>query len=471
MMRSAASTESTSPTSWWAAVVAFPCLVAVAIAALWSDGGHLSLDSVQQMVEAATGRSTSWSPPFMSALLSVLGGVPFDVRAAAERFVVLSCLLLWGGFLLAASVPRAPRFAALRWAAIALLVLNPVLLAYAGIVWKDVLFAGLAVAAFGAVFQALGSRQPTARVVWAALALALGTLLPEARQHGIFIWPFLALMVVMAIVWIDGWTLGRRLAAALMLLLLAVGVHFAAGHFAAARVVNAEAASTSVGIRSVASFDLLGIETRIEIGPLRQDGLSEAADRELVDAFTSDRIDFFHSTTQVKAYLDSRTTGQLTSLWLRAVVAYPTDYLAHRWAVSKRLFGADGGACLPVHVGISGLPHQVEALGLVEAIDAHDVRVYATVQPYFDSPLFFHGTYVLGLLLMVLLLPLMPWRSRRILALACLGVAAYYGSFLVTGIACDFRYLFPGLALVSLILVAVLAGWREASDLPRSSAR
>lgn len=395
----------------------------------------------------------------------------FDVRSAGENFVVLSCLLLWGGFLLAGAVARAPRFALLRAAAIAALVLNPVLLAYAGIVWKDVLFAGLAVASLGAVLQSLGTRAAVPRVAWAGLALALATLLPQVRQHGIFILPFVALMVVLALAWLDDWSPGRRLMGIAAMLALALGVHLAAGAFASTRIAGEGEDSTSVGLRSLAAFDLLGIEAAIDLGPLREDGMSEAADDELGERFTADRIDFFHAAPQVKAYLDSRTAGQLMSLWRQAIVSHPITYLEHRLAATTRLLGAEGGACLPVHVGISGLPQQIEALGLTETIDARDARVYATVQPYFETPLFFHGTYVLALLLACAVLPLLPWRSRRALALACVAVIAYYGAFTVTGIACDFRYLFPGLAMVTLILVALLAGWREASDLTGSPSR
>jgi hypothetical protein len=440
-------------------------VLGAAIAARWSDGGHLSLDSIQQLVEAAIGRSTSWAPPFMSALLGVLGeAMPFDPVQAAEGFVLLCIGLGAAGFLLAAVPAVPPRWVWPRALLAAALVLNPVLLAYAGIVWKDTLFAALSMAAFGAALRGLASAGVVPRLAWSAAAVALAALLPEVRQHGMFVLPFVVAMAVLAVAWIDGFGRGTRGLLAVLMVLSAAGVNTLAGQWASRQVVEDEQPSTATGLRLVALFDLFGIERRIDVGPLRQDGLSPAGDADLQVAYTADRIDFFRATPSLTAYADSRTTPQVLGLWWRAVLAHPASYLDHRRDAFARLLGV-GGACLPVHVGVSGLPHQVEALGLVEAVDDDDARTFRQLRPWFETPVFFHGSYLGLLALCTLALVVLPRRTRLSLAMPALAAAAYTGSFVVTGIACDFRYLLPLVALSSLLAVALLMGWRASSDI------
>ncbi len=453
-------------------VPALAAMVAVAAAAVASDGGHLSLDSVQQLIEAGTGRSTSWSPPFMSAVLSMLGGVPFQPRLAAFGFVVLVCALTWWGFLLAASHPVAPRFRALRGIAIAALLLNPVLLVYSGIVWKDLLLAGLCASALAMALASLATSSSGPRLAWGAGAMVLAAVMPEVRQHGIFVLPCVAMIVALGVAWLEGWSRLSRALLAAMLVGLALATHFVAGQWARATIVDEGESSTSMGFRSIASFDLMGIERRIDVGPLRKAGFSAEEDAVLAAVYTPDRVDFVRQTPVLGAYVDTRTTPSLLDDWKAAIVEHPAEYLDHRKAAYARLLGAgEGGACLPVHLGVSGIPAQLEALGYADEIDATDRTVYGLVQPLFGGPLFFHGTYLLALVAMAALLPFVARRSRLVLGLALLAPAAYYASFTVTGIACDFRYLYPPLVMVTLVAIAMLAGWREADDASRGGWR
>lgn len=449
------------------AILAFLSFIAIAIAASWADGGHLSTDSIQQVYEAATGRSVSWSPPFMSAVIAALGsGEVFNVDQATSRFVLMVVLLLWGGLFLVA-VPRVlPSAWPLRLVVAAALMLNPVLLVYAGIVWKDVLFSAFIAAGIGLSLLALSCRRPLRRALFAAASMVPIALLPEVRQHGQFIAPVLGLLPLMAAWWSVDMVPRRRFFAVAALVVLAIGLNACAGHWSKELISADPAQSTSVGFRSIFAFDLAGIERRVEIGPLRADGLAAAGDEELARTYTPDRIDFLDQSPVLSAHYARVSNEAMADIWFGAVTDHPWAYARHRLRVTQRLLGGgEGGVCLPVHLGVAGLPHQVSGLGLVEAIDSRDARVYSILKPWFDTPVFFHGAYLLALMLVAATAWLMPFRSRMVYSVVCSAGLLYYASFTVTGIACDFRYLVPGLVTATMAVLAVVMGWRESSEL------
>src|SRR6185312_4501530 len=97
--------------------------------------GHLSYDSVIQLLEGRTGVYSGWHPPVMSWLL----GLSDAVTPGTALFVAANIILLFGSVL--SILWLAPRAS---WAAVAvaaLCLLLPQFVLYPGTVWKDVLFA------------------------------------------------------------------------------------------------------------------------------------------------------------------------------------------------------------------------------------------------------------------------------------------------------------------------------------------
>ena len=98
--------------------------------------GQMSMDTSMQLYEAHIGKSVSWNPPFMSALMKWLGG-----GEVATAFIVLICSSLTYlslGFVTASilrnrTILGYPRIEAWRIVLCALLLLNPVLFIYVGI--------------------------------------------------------------------------------------------------------------------------------------------------------------------------------------------------------------------------------------------------------------------------------------------------------------------------------------------------
>ena len=111
------------------------------VAANWP--GHLSYDSILQLLQGRSGRYNTWHPPVMAWLL----GLGDAVVPGTGLFIAFDAALAFGAMAGVLRLARGP----IRWPAAAVgaaVVLSPQMLIYQAIVWKDVLFADGAVAGF-----------------------------------------------------------------------------------------------------------------------------------------------------------------------------------------------------------------------------------------------------------------------------------------------------------------------------------
>ena len=227
----------------------------------------------------------------------------------------------------------------------------------------------------------------------------------------------------------------------------------------------------SFGFQAIYGFDIAGTEAYTRDGPLVEAGAPDAVLAEIDRHYTPERIDFLDRTPALGAFLNRYPGQKLQALWLEGLRRHPEAYLTHRRFVFERLLGIGGVmGCVPVHLGVSGIPGQLTALGLTEEIDSSDRELYALLKPLFATPLFGHWFYVSALLLMALFI---AWRrhgrTRLVLGAIAIGTLLFYGSFVPTGIACDFRYLFPAIPVVTLLAILLLLDWRAASDQGRDA--
>lgn len=454
------------PRSTALAMLACASTVALALSAALSTGGHATIDSVQQIYEALSGTSVSWNPPFMSALLQSLGVNNFvGAGISTAVFVAFVCIAFWSVPLLIAFTGRSSRISLPALLACLLLVLNPVLIIYGGIVWKDVLFAALVSMGTAMALLSLGAKAGWARVVFAILAVCIIGILPLVRQQGWVIGPVLLALPVLAMAWTGSWTTRRRVVFSLAMILVCVLAHSWGRHWSGSLISGSEGQEMSVGFRSIQSFDLAGMEAFSRDGPLVGLGASPEALEELQQHYTPERIDFLGLTPSLKALLSSRQET-LAADWLNAIMEHPSAYLTHRGEVLKALFGGhSAGACLPVHFGIDGFDHQLNPLGLVRGSDVIDIHLFKLSIPLFETPIFKHWFY-LGILIAMALLILVYRRGRTRIALLVVGgsTALFYLSFVPTAIACDFRYLFPAIPTLTMMAAAYFFGWSEFSQ-------
>lgn len=442
--------------------------LALALATLAVVGhfpGHVSMDSSEQLFEAATGRSVSWSPPFMSAFLRILGGG----TQATAGFVLVSVALTYGGMALAVLAGRPGRgTGGRRWlqrACIVLLFLNPLVFLHVGIVWKDVLLAALLAGSSGLLLWA-AAHAGHVRQSFALAGLILLVPLLLVRQQGVVLAPPLALAGAFLLAGPGGVGYDRRR----WLLAFAVLVAFAAACLVASVGVrsligNASDKSTSVGFAAIQRYDLTGM---LATGQTAAPGLpsvlsSPSFRRAVARAYSADRLDIVLSDPAVVEAFGKLDSAAVSAAFMGQVRAHPLDYMTVKAGQLAWLLGLERlDRCLPVHVGVEGNADYLRTVGMPQGIDRHDQALFQLSLWSRQLVLHRHWFYVL------VLLASCGWLASRTIgarapagapvawALAA-GLLAFYGAYAVTTIACDFRYLYPGLVGSSVLAAYLLA--------------
>jgi len=453
---------------WW---ILIACVAAAAIA--MHVPGELSMDSSLQVYEALTGRSVSWAPPFMSALLRWMGGGP----QSTTLFVVICTLATYGGLGLAlgrgtgpgvpgvpAATGRAGAWRALRIAAIAILLLNPILFLHVGIVWKDVLFASQLALAMGLMLAAVDCPR-WRRWLFAAACLVLLPA-PLVRQHGVLLTPLLAAPCLWAITAPRepgrirrGARLGAMAAATGAYIVLFLLLNAAVQH----TIRGAGEKSASVGLTVIARYDLTGMIAKgmpvSRLPPTLRDPAFLAASRR---HYSDDRIDFVLHEPTIEATFEMLDDRQLQAAWVDAVAAEPLRYLEVKGAQYAWLIGLHRlDKCLPVHVGVEGNREFLLASGFQPGLDARDPWLYRLSMFTRHFALYRHWFYLVVFAGCVAVLFARRRRiappERGVLAAFVLAIAVLYASFGPTVLACDFRYLYPGIVMVSALALHLMA--------------
>ncbi len=403
--------------------------------------GHLSYDSVVQLEQGRSGLYNAWHPPVMAWLL----GLSDAVSPGAALFVVFDGLLIFGSLVsLALMAGRG------AWAApIAALILAalPQVLIYPGIVWKDVLFAGSALAGFTCLAWAaqLWRRTP---LRWIAIgkAAVLLSLAALARQNGVVILPVAAVAL--------GWIVARQGQSPMWRRGLAHAALFAAA--TALLTLGAGAAlktRTDGHPERVHQFEDLRI---YEIVAARDDDPHRAfpilaAKAPALNAFltgpgarlyTPQRIDPLVQTPDVQLHED-RDAPFVQAQWNAIFLSDPLLYLK----VRARLFGwvlltPDVKACVPVAIGVNGPPDLLAKLKIDSRYSDMDDALLAYASAFFATPVFSHLLF--AAVAVVLLIGLLIRRRPPDIAMAGLLAAAltFTATFFAITIACDYRYLY-----------------------------
>lgn len=401
--------------------------------------GHLSPDSISQLYEGRTGTRETWGP---AAYASVL--------AAFDSVVPGTALYLVGsGFVLFASLlglrglrPKA------SWAAVpvALLFLaSPLILIFQGIVWKDILFANLAIAGFFLLARASVS-WPTHRPPWivltaALLALALAA---QVRQNGIIVAPFAALTLAWTVRG-EGW---RR---SLIWGLGAFAALVVASHLIGVASQPAKAGPDTaggVGIRILEHYDIIGA---VAHDPTLTLAVFNAADPEAqtvirtrgAPLYTPVRIDYLDADPAVGAVLWRQSDQVVRAQWLDIVLRHPGAYLAHRFDVFRWVFLTPKiDSCLPLFVGVDGPADTLKKLEIAPGRDASDRALYNYGTWFLDGPLFSHLSYAVVTVLTAGALLLRRDRADAAIIALMVAALAFTASFFAISIACDYRYLY-----------------------------
>lgn len=409
--------------------------------------GHLSVDSVISLAEGRTGQRITWGPPMYSAILGWFD----DLRPGTELYLAASLGLLLGAWgVMAALRPR------IAWTGPLLLLLAigaPQLALYQGIVWKDVLFANLTIAAFVAL-AAAGRWWPSMPVrlgglVAASVLLALAALV---RQNGLVA----IVMAALALAWIAGRASGRRSALAWGLAGLVLPVALMLGLDAVTPVREAPGmGDQDRGVRIVQQYDLAAA---VAEDPGRRLPVLERADPGAVAAlraaspqhYSPTRVDTLGASprfSRIWAAPDAAVRDQ----WIDMIVSDPVGYARRRAEVFRWVAAApDIDACLPAYTGVAGPARELAMIDMRPRRSEQDGRLYNYATWFFDTPAMSHVAFG-ALALLVAGLLLVRREAADLAIVGLMGAAlAFAASFSVISLACDYRYLyFLDLAAIS----------------------
>lgn len=404
--------------------------------------GHLSFDSVVQFLEGRTGVYGSMHPPVMSALI----GLTDRVVPGTGLYLGVATAPFFGALLLASRQPAVP----IAWRLLPLILLaaalfSPVLVIYQGIVWKDVLFANLAVAAFAVAGVALDREASSGRSAGAwALAIGLAGFAATVRQNGMLV-P-LGIAIIFAVSRPAPAGLLRRAGAAALTLAAALGAMVVLQVAVRSTAVVPPADTTRIGLRVLQAYDIQGMAARGAAVPAL--GTLDAASAATIAGhaarnYQAARLDPPGAESPPTA-LVSLAPPEIHRIWWTMLQADPAAYLAHRAAVLRwHLWPTDIMNCLPVYVGVGGPPEALVALRLSQGTRPGDEQLWRLAHPFFDTLLFRHGAWLLASLAIAAILAWRRLSEPADLSVLLLQVTAlaFAASYAVIGIACDFRYL------------------------------
>jgi hypothetical protein len=413
--------------------------------------GHLSFDSVVELLEGRTGAYAGWHPPMTSWLL----GVTDAIVPGTALFVVLTTLLIYGSLYVLLRRAPAPSWAAAVLAA--LFAFTPQYMNYPGIVWKDVLFAAASVMGFAALAAAAADWPSIPRrTAWLILSFALLVVASLARQNGI--------VMLAAGVAAFGWIAARRHADTLRSIAI-----FGGGALLAA-VLAVTAANVALGTRlvqdsgAVRQFKLLQLYDTIAMLAARPDmklAVIDKADPVLANAirteglrlYTPQRNDPLAASQPLQTAISAAPDDLLRGQWLFLILHRPLLYLETRADIFRWvLLTPRIDLCLPTYSGVSGPQEPMDDLDLQTRWDERDLWLELYGDHFLGTPVLQHGIFALlslgaGILLL--------WRRRAAdisIAFLQIGALAYVATFFFISIACDYRYLYC-------LDMAAMTGW------------
>lgn len=404
--------------------------------------GHLSYDSVIQLLEGRTGAYANWHPPVMSWLL----GVTDAIVPGTALFVVFDTLLLFVSLLsLLLLQPRA------RWWAVAaalVCALCPQFLIYPGIVWKDVLFANAAVAGFVCLAQAAAWwPKVSLRCALIAAAFLLLVLASLARQNGAVVLPAGAI----ALAWIAASNASAKRFSSASIYVTGALVGTVLVMTGAMVALGTHIVGTSGPARQILllqEYDIIGMVTADPKLPLKEIGDDDSDLEKLirtigVRVYSPERNDTLTNSQVLTTALNNADMPVVAAQWRDLIADNPWLYLKVRADVFRWVFlTPDLKMCLPFLVGISGPPQQMTRLGLNQRWDGRDDALQAYGDFFVGTPVLSHLFFaVIALALLAFLL----WRRRTpdiAMAFLLLAAIGFTLTFFVISLACDYRYLY-----------------------------
>lgn len=426
--------------------------------------GHLSYDSVIELLEGRTAKYAGWHPPVTSWLLgigdAILPGTA--LFAAADTAIIFGCLL--------ALLSLKPRAGWLSAVLVVIFAALPQFLIYPGIVWKDVLFAGVSVMAF-VVLTYAAADWVDVRKRYPLIAIAFGLFVLSAlvRQNGIVM---LASGTV-ALGWIawrhepDGWRGALKLAGGALVASLIV---FSLANVAlGTRLVNVTGYARQFKLLEM--YDIVAIVSADPKVPLTEFDKSDIAfsaaiRSDGVKLYKPQRNDPLAGSPSLSNALQAAPPSLVTAQWLDLLTHYPLLYIEQRadmfyWVV----FTPQIAKCLPFTVGVEGPQSTMDDLNMSARWDDRDQRLSDYATAFENTPAFSHVFFTILSIIAIVMLLLRRSDTDITIAAMMASYLVFALTYFFISLACDYRYLY------GLDLSAMLGWFYMALDWPRAASR
>ena len=410
--------------------------------------GIMTYDAKFVYEDIGKGVLGDWQSPVMTVLWGMID--PVAPGAASMFLLIATSYWLAFGLLAFALARRGSTRLALLLPVLALL---PPAFVFAGIIWRDVLFATswllAAAIAFAAAESGARLRLPAQAV---ALALcAFGVLL---RPNALIAAPILAAYIA--------WP--TQIYPKRMAILFVPAM---AGFFALVQVVyyGALGATRQHPLQSIMVFDLGGISHFAKENQFPVDWSAPETDLLLNGCYQPTQWDIYWRLEPCEFVMGKIErerklfgTPVITEAWLRAVMRHPVAYLRHRAAFMWNFLAGDN-----LTMWVADVEHPSQTVFADRPAFAALVSLHDRLKP---TPLFRAGAW----LLVCVLVCGFAWRRRNTpegaFALGTCGSAAVYVlTYFAVGVASDFRYAYWAV-LAGIAGSVVVASGRSKPEAP-----
>jgi hypothetical protein len=384
--------------------------------------GIMTYDAKYVYEDIAKGTLGDWQSPVMTWLWGAIDPI---APGAASMFLLIATSYWLGFGLLSLVLAKQGKRCALL---LPLLALLPPALAFVGIIWRDVLFATCWLFAASVAF-AVSDRASTIRLPAQTLALALVVMGVLLRPNALLAAPILAGYTI----WPTRLSFRRT---ALLFVPAAVGL------FAIVQLVyyGALGATRQHPLQSIMIFDLGGISHFAKENQFPVDW-SDAENALLLNTcyqptqwdiyWRLDPCDFVMRKVEREKGLFG--TSAIPKAWILALVRHPLAYLRHRSAFMWNFLAADN-----LTMWLADVEHPMRQVFPDRRVFVAFVSVHDALK---STPLLRVGPWLMACIVVCGL----NWRRNgtregAFVLGVCGSAAVYVASFLVVGVASDFRY-------------------------------
>ncbi|MGB8527159.1 MAG: hypothetical protein WCD75_10015 [Rhodoplanes sp.] len=403
--------------------------------------GVMTYDALYVYKAIAEGRVGDWQSPVMTALWAAVD----PIAPGAGSMLLLTAALYWLGFGLV-GITLARRAPWLGVVAV-LLAFAPPAFMFLGVIWRDMLFAGVWLCAAALVFAAATARSALC-IAAQAVALALVALGVMLRPNALVAAPLLATYAL----WPSRFAWKRVALAYVPAGLILFGVM----HVVYYDVLGAVRQHP---LHSLFVFDLGGIthfskknQFPTTWSPAEQQRLvTDCYDPYLWDAYWHGRpCSFVMGRIENEQHIFG--TPVLSAAWRRALLSHPAAYLQHRATFMGTFLLGSNFTIWTQDISDPNKLALPDNRGFVALVAVSDV-----LKP---TPLFRVALW----LLLCGAICILAWRRRETpagaFALAVAGSAVVYVlTYALVGVAADFRYAYWAVPAALTAGAAVIAGW------------